>query len=143
MADDWQVGDLALCVDDGPAKTYGGRPEADPSWLRNLRRGAIYRVSGLVPGRSGDTLGMWDEDRHAGGCVTRFRKIRPHAPDAEDLRTIALLNGNPEPADHPRRDLTEALGINPLDLMAFSIGELLDDGLGEGARAHGGEGVGA
>ena len=96
MADDWQKGDLALCVRGGawPGFTASTAPKC----------GAVYRVSsverapshwptgGLAllladgpPNNSG--ISIWSE--------VRFRKIRPHEADAEDRETIALLTGKP------------------------------------------------
>lgn len=93
MADEWQVGDLALCVANALPP-----PRNKPTKL--LRIGAVYTVRsvrwsiteqcvaiGLNEVRSKNTLGDW----HA----SVFRKIHPHTPDAEDAETIRLLNGAP------------------------------------------------
>ncbi len=91
MGDDWQAGDLALCV----ALTIRNlRPS------RILRLGAIYTVTGtrwsnkeqcialsLAEAKSNGPLGDWHS--------AVFRKIRPHRPDAEDAETLRLLNGQP------------------------------------------------
>lgn len=94
MSDDWKPGDLALCVADRLHPPYDTTPS------KQLRIGAVYTVNsvrwsvgsqcvalGLNEVRSLGPLGDW----HA----LVFRKIHPHAPDAEDMETIALLNGIP------------------------------------------------
>ena len=99
MADDWQAGDLALCVMDG----------------ENTRKGQVFTVEAVqgpvhyrpgwgLPGGEAIAL-VFKEVRHPrnsfGRYISlRFRKIRPHTPDAEDAETIALLTGQPakEPA---------------------------------------------
>lgn len=92
MADDWQPGDLALCLHT--------RRRREPTWggLERLRSGAIYTVSRVGAGWGG-TLLVFDEVRsdapYGVFSAHRFRKIRPHTPDAEDAETIALLTGKP------------------------------------------------
>lgn len=91
MGDDWQVGDLALCV----AKRTHGKSTFAP--------GGIYTVSGVVAGRfkGKPEVGLKFDGDHVGADgkewirASRFRKIRPHTPDAEDVETIRLLNGAP------------------------------------------------
>ena len=88
MADDWQVGDLALCVDDGPS-AFGES---------NLVRGRCYTVAALSPcydGIPGLHLVEVISKSPVGFDPPRFRKIRPHSPDAEDAETIRLLTGAP------------------------------------------------
>lgn len=90
MADDWKVGDLALCIANALPP-----PKDVPSKL--LRIGAVYTVAsvrwshseqciaiGLNEVKSRGPFGDW----HA----SVFRKIHPHTPDAEDVETIHLLN---------------------------------------------------
>ena len=104
MADDWQAGDLALCM-------------GDPI-VSNCRRGAIYTVTAVIHGlnfASGIRTGLvLDGVQHpvafafwgVHACAARcFRKIRPHTPDAEDAETIRLLNGKPL----RKRAITEAM----------------------------------
>ncbi len=86
----WQVGDLALCV-----RAEGTR----------LAVGKIYLVSevwvggtishGFAHNWTGVGLRFGFEERDVNWCATRFRKIRPHTPDAEDAETIRLLTGAP------------------------------------------------
>ena len=97
MADDWQVGDLALCVRDGfiihPTVSSTARPE--------IKKGRIYTVSWVgVDGRHEPqpSLGLEEAVSPAprgGFAQERFRKIRTHTPDAEDAETIRLLTGAP------------------------------------------------
>jgi hypothetical protein len=101
MADDWQVGDLALCVKGGRFATSLRSPEFP-------KGGAVYRVAavGLENFIQSKCFALWLEDgpiNNNGERVWpayRFRKIRPHTPDAEDAETIRLLTGVPakEPA---------------------------------------------
>ena len=89
MADDWQPGDLALCVDDSPSWPFGES---------NLVRGRCYTVSALSPcpdGIPGLHLVEVRSKSPFGYNPPLFRKIRPHTPDAEDAETIALLTGKP------------------------------------------------
>lgn len=98
MSDDWQPGDLALCVNNGaiitPSAGYAG-PRGQ------LRVGAVYTVTWVgVDGavRKDHALGLVEAKSPApkgGFSVHRFRKIRPHTPDAEDAETIRLLTGAP------------------------------------------------
>lgn len=92
MSADWQIGDLALCVNDRPSPFF-------PTVACRLRSGAIYTVRGVGIDEGGQ-LGLFLEEVRSygmkGGFVSsRFRKIRPHTPDAEDAETIRLLNGLP------------------------------------------------
>lgn len=89
VADDWQVGDMALCVNASPCVHTG---------LAALRRGAIYTVEGV---RICETRGTWPTplalDMHGitrtrnGWSAARFRKIRPHQEDEDDREVVALL----------------------------------------------------
>jgi len=86
MGDDWQPGDLALCV----FSTSGGHT------------GKIFTVRETYVGhyRGGTVLGLRfddfpDPDDGGAWLASAFRKIHPHAPDAEDAETIRLLNSAP------------------------------------------------
>lgn len=90
---DWQVGDLAVCVD------------ATPDILGNpvpLKEGVVYLVSGITPagiaskyGRTNRLSGLalkgvpnkWP----CGWAPERFRKIRPDAQEACEPEFITLL----------------------------------------------------
>jgi hypothetical protein len=101
MSDDWQPGDLALCVStqnrlmaDGAIAAAGKR----------LRRGALYTVASVLShsiglGRPGMYLELTEQPGQSAGAW-RFRKIRPHTEDEEDRETIRLMRGAPvrEPA---------------------------------------------
>lgn len=86
---DWQVGDLALCVRPSSPVSEHEHPNY------HLRKGVIYTVAQVGFARCGcRRLTMVCE---AFGDPCRFRKIKPHTPDAEDAETIKLLNGQPAP----------------------------------------------
>ncbi|MBH9537493.1 hypothetical protein [Novosphingopyxis sp. YJ-S2-01] len=86
---DWQVGDLALCVDAGDK--FGRH-------LQQPKQGQVYRVAGLTaPGlwSSGNFLfGLKLEEIRSDNpegdyCPTRFRKIRPDAEPCEaEFKTL-------------------------------------------------------
>lgn len=105
----WQVGDLALCIStqgfyawfaNGCAfPTVGcirqvkhvrlGRPRLIRRWFRpNIR----------IPGGAWLVLESFEGSQlHS----SNFRKIESHAPDEEDAETIRLLNGQPVPPKTP------------------------------------------
>lgn len=108
MADDWQPGDLALCVRDGEVEC----PDCGGSHAGKLApklgtRHIVARISrcgspehcypGLEDNCAFPVLYLLGGQK---GLASRFRKIRPHTPDAEDAETIRLLTGAPvrEPA---------------------------------------------
>ena len=86
--DNWQPGDLALCV----------RPEM------NARAGGVYSVESVFYdyGHS-DTAEGWGlafsdlepTGDNGGYDAWRFHRIPPHKADAEDRETIELLTGKP------------------------------------------------
>ncbi len=96
MSDDWQPGDLALCVNRHPLYPPHVSPGAvftvewvwravrcadDPDWIDvALDFNGIERCEG--------DNAYWHGN---------FRKIHPHVPDAEDVETIRLLTTAPEP----------------------------------------------
>ncbi|MGQ2942883.1 MAG: hypothetical protein ACT6Q7_02660 [Blastomonas fulva] len=94
MADDWQPGDLAMCIKTShPAFEF-------PSTTLTL--GKIYTVNRI--GRPVDWLGgeralglVEHAPRRAdhGWPESLFCKIRSHTPDAEDAEIIRLLTGAP------------------------------------------------
>ena len=97
MADDWQPGDLALCVRDAENLRFVGYLNGP---VAPLRRGRIYTVTEVIAHndrRYADcgSVGLRLEG-HPDYCnATRFRKIRPHTPDADDRETIALYTSTP------------------------------------------------
>ena len=102
MGDDWQPGDLALCVNDAPPRESYFRRRGWKAFP--LRKGSIHVVRQIAAAENGK-IGLLFEGVCAGRYdrtgieivfhPSRFRKIRPHTPDAEDRETIALLNGKP------------------------------------------------
>lgn len=99
MADDWQVGDLALCV-------CGGRLPINDAAIDYPRTGAVYTVNhvAFAPFKSGENLALWFDDapENLHGVrvwgAGRFIKVTPPAADEFDLETIELLNRAPENA---------------------------------------------
>jgi hypothetical protein len=94
--DDWQAGDLALCVKRGQWRHCRSGGISNAPW----KSGGIYTVRRYGPCPTSGLPTLWFEgypgERGAdGGAAMRFRKIRPHVPDAEDRETIALLTGKP------------------------------------------------
>ena len=101
MSDDWQAGDLALCVDASPASDCGGP--------HPLRSGAVYTVDEIWIGGEFAPNGRFNDwpvgepglrfdfdcNKLGGWRPERFRKIRPHTADAEDVETIRLLTSVP------------------------------------------------
>lgn len=91
MADDWTVGDLALCVKVGPWRHSrgGGLSRNDP-----VKGGGVYTVV-RVGDQDGATI-LWFEGCGDSGddCyfAYRFRKINPPSADDFDLETIDLMN---------------------------------------------------
>lgn len=94
---DWQVSDLALCVNN--SDWNGLNP-----FGRRLTRGAAYKVLRVTPADAwvGDDFAVGlvidgprnvgpDGDWHEG----RFIKVTPPAADADDREVIALLTGKP------------------------------------------------
>lgn len=94
--DEWQVGDLALCVT--PWEQWRSKNETTP------RPGSVHQVIGIIhgvewlQGTTGPAL-VLDGVRHMNPCGGvwhgRFRRIPPHEADAEDAETIRLLTGAP------------------------------------------------
>jgi hypothetical protein len=94
MADDWQPGDIALCVSDAPHWSDQESPIAFTP-----RVGARYTVTRYGLCRFGFTplIGLaenpngWDW----GHVAARFIKVTPDEADAEDAEIIRLLTGAP------------------------------------------------
>lgn len=97
MAEDCQVGDLAICVRRNEVYPQQVQPGAiftvDYIWYIEDADGSNkfdlafdFLKVGRVPGN----LGYWHWN---------FRKISPHIPDAEDEETIRLLTQMPEKVD--------------------------------------------
>jgi len=95
--DDWQVGDLALCVDDRPPYIYGGHKECSPKWTDPLRKGCVYTVVKIGLGKTG-RLGL-KVDPKAGGLASRFRKIKPLSAEEHRSAIIELANDRRVPVE--------------------------------------------
>ena len=95
--DNWAAGDLALCVRGGYLAgrgDLGDYPVAGRIYSVSCVRFQMWQSSpadlGLIlPDAPPNCIGD-----HAWWAY-RFRKIHPHAPDAEDRETIELLTGKP------------------------------------------------
>ncbi len=92
MSDDWQPGDLAMCLTDRFQHSYG------------ILKGSVHTVEAIwiepngweFAGEIGlRFVGIPMKSGYYGLRAIRFRKIRPHQPDAEDAETIRLLTGLP------------------------------------------------
>lgn len=91
MAEGWQPGDLALCVNGkgwsrvGTTVRIGGPSPGSVTVVEAVR---VF-PSGVVALQ----FDAWPLGWYLSGC---FRRIPPHARDAEDDETIRLLTGAPE-----------------------------------------------
>jgi hypothetical protein len=79
----WQVGDLALCVDNHPRL----HPEC------NLRKGQIYRVLEIVWSGHAAQLEGVESYGGAGFWLDRFRKIKPDTEPCEKEFTVLIKRG--------------------------------------------------
>jgi hypothetical protein len=93
MSDDWQVGDLAVCVDDSPCHCGCGLP---------VSAGSVYRVTRVWPpqhGKIGLSLsGVTIEWPHRALAGQRFRKIHPDKHEDCEPEFIELLKRIRTPA---------------------------------------------
>lgn len=89
--DNWQAGDLALCVDARSTHYIHGNG--------GLKRGRAYTVRGIAC-RYGLFLEEIADGNPLGYRKSRFIKVTPPEADEFDRETIALLTGKPirEPA---------------------------------------------
>lgn len=83
---DWQVGDLAVCVDDQPRD--GDVLDLD---FATLRAGRLYRVANVCFGGLGLHVAEAPVRRKAGWWADRFRKIRPDEHQACEPEFVKLL----------------------------------------------------
>lgn len=94
---DWQVGDLALCVFKGPWRTVFGTAVSGPAF-GEIRLVTAVSTNNLFYRVCLSLDGYLKDQRFAAEC---FRKIDPHTPDAEDAETICLLNSAPARTPEP------------------------------------------
>lgn len=86
---DWQVGDLAVCVDvgDAPRTKFSGTGVAG----RRLSLGATYTVVAIGAHRvTSETILLMEGQPNYAGAF-RFRKIRPDAHEACEAEFLTLL----------------------------------------------------
>ena len=89
----WQVGDLALCVYDGP---WGSSHHARRVDAECPKKGSVNAVRALALCPRGDlALQFVEYPSDVAFDARAFRKIAPHTPDEEDAETIRLLTGQP------------------------------------------------
>lgn len=92
MSAGWKVGDLALCVDDGPcACGCGGEYAAHHITVKS---GQPYRVALVLPWGGDVYLGMWGDavdEYGVSGNARRFRKILPDERQACEPEFVTLL----------------------------------------------------
>ncbi len=95
MADDWKVGDSALCVDGRPCPVHGVIP--------GVVEGRTYVVNAVHPGLA-DTGGKIATGLRFVGLIAplngwfnenRFQRAPRHEADEFDRETIDLMNGAP------------------------------------------------
>lgn len=84
--DDWQVGDLALCIS-GKRVPKGGRKGFAPNGEKFLRQGGIYTVEAVV--RPYQALGLVLEGHHSvhpsrAYLASSFRRIKPLTDEERD-----------------------------------------------------------
>lgn len=96
MSADWQVGDCALCVNNGPMVSSRGNVRFTPE----LHIGAIYTVSAVGTGLK--LAELPDKEFHPDSRIKwlgynrkRFIKVTPPAADEFDTEVIELLNRKP------------------------------------------------
>jgi len=93
--EDWQIGDLAKCVEDDWVDCGSLAPSV----------GQIYRVSdvyeGLVWQENAISIGLSLEgfDQINAWRCTAFQKLRPEIKAADAKFTAAIKNGKPVPVD--------------------------------------------
>ena len=89
---DWQVGDLALCVDDSPNRSAGHNG--------GLKKDKVYRVSDLALFPEGIGLRLYGLPEPK-GCLSgyfngqRFRKIKPDTEPCEEEFTVLIKRMKP------------------------------------------------
>lgn len=92
MSENWNPGDLALCVDTPQHCTLGT--------LHPCRPGGIYTVERVVLAADGELgLGLvgivFPNTKLNADSAAHYRRIAPHTADTEDEYTVFLLTGAP------------------------------------------------
>ena len=90
---DWQVGDLAVCVDDRPCHCGA----TDPA----IRIGAVYTVVRVMPPVAHQVGLLFEEADpvgHPAFGADRFRKIRPDEHEACEEEFVTLIKRLKQPA---------------------------------------------
>ena len=93
--DDWQVNDLAICVQAGRIECLGGlcvhtgRTSPPKGAIRVVNAITVAIDRGGFPMMCGCLVLHFSDG--SSGLSSRFRKIRPHEADEQDRETIALL----------------------------------------------------
>lgn len=90
MSDDWKPGDEAWCIQGSQYERVGAKYTVKAvSHYGDWCEGAVHADKGVTALRFVEVA----HKRLDWSDAARFRKIRPHTPDAEDAEVIALLNG--------------------------------------------------
>lgn len=96
MAEDWNPGDLAICIRKGRWVTVAAENEHGAG---GPEYGKTYRVAMFVPEDLGPNrccgqgyLGLAGFEGHI-WCAAAFRKVRPDTEPATDAEIIALIKG--------------------------------------------------
>ena len=94
-ADNWQKGDLALCVNTRPSSRWQNR--------RGPKSGQVATVESVTFGktRMGLVLVEFPTSNRYGWSASRFRKITPPKADEYDRETIDLMRSKRVPAGEP------------------------------------------
>ena len=99
--EDWQVGDIAICIGTGAWMNGFGEPAIGlPFGSRHLVVGVrIFSVTWQPKWKfwvkPQTRIGLYLCGKSSAFESRAFRKARPHQADEEDAETIRLLNGQP------------------------------------------------
>ncbi|WP_066113804.1 MULTISPECIES: hypothetical protein [unclassified Blastomonas] len=96
--DDWQPGDLALCVSSEGFHDDFVEGNQYPAIGSVSRVNDVCLLEASLDDKWNQPGGVWlsFDEYPVFLCFSgNFRKIRPHVPDEEDAETIRLLTGTP------------------------------------------------
>lgn len=105
MAENWQIGDLALCVDDTNLS------------IGLIRKGGVYRVNDLDHGvhvKFGPQIALFFDGINdiMGHAAIRFRKIRPLTDEERDAFEADLrVPGHDIPTHTPQAPAREVVAL--------------------------------